>query len=376
MAQTFIKNHTFEKQKSNQRTMSVTLRKRKNADGTTSLRLDIYHNGIRIYERLDHLKLSKPSNLVDRENNKKKLQQAEAIIVARAADLQANDYNMETDTGKKTIVTIWMGSYIKGYDKKDKRNMQGALNRFTDYLMEVKKQGLTFGNLNALIIEDFIDYLENKSTGEGAVSYYNRFKKMIKQAYRKRLMKDNVLDFVERKVSGKAKKKDILTLDELRILAATPTESHEVRKAFLFCCVTGLRWIDVKALTWQVIDMSNKQMNVAQSKTGEVVNIQLNDTALKLLDQPQEPKQQVFNLPTANGANKTLKAWVKRAKINKTITWHNARHSFGTNLIFNDVGILTASKMLGHTSTKHTQRYVDISNEMKQKATSKINIDL
>jgi len=143
-----------------------------------------------------------------------------------------------------------------------------------------------------------------------------------------------------------------------------------------FCCVTGLRWIDVKALTWQVIDMSNSQMNVAQSKTGEVVNIQLNETALKLLDQPQEPKQQVFNLPTANGANKTLKAWVKRAKISKTITWHNARHSFGTNLIFNDVGILTASKMLGHTSTKHTQRYVDISNEMKQKATSKINIDL
>jgi hypothetical protein len=82
------------------------------------------------------------------------------------------------------------------------------------------------------LIEDFIDYLENKSTGEGAASYYNRFKKMIKQAYRKRLMKDNVLDFVERKVSGKAKKKDILTLDELKILAATPTESSEVKKAF------------------------------------------------------------------------------------------------------------------------------------------------
>jgi integrase/recombinase XerD len=376
VAQTFIKNHTFEKRKSNQRKMSVTLRKRKNADGTTSLRLDIYYNGIRTYEKLELLKLSKPSNLVDRENNKRLLKQAEEIRVLRAADLQANGYNMETDTGKKTVVTVWMQSYVNGYDKKDKRNMQGALNRFSDYLMEVKKQGLTFGNLNALIIEDFIDYLENKSTGEGAVSYYNRFKKMIKQAYRKRMMKDNVLDFVERKVSGKAKKKDILTLDELRILAATPTEGHEIRKAFLFCCVTGLRWIDVKALTWQVIDIQNKQMNVAQSKTGEVVNIQLNETAMKLLDQPQEPKQQVFNLPTANGANKTLKAWVKRAKISKTITWHNARHSFGTNLIFNDVGILTAAKMLGHTTTKHTQRYVDISNEMKQKATSKINIDL
>lgn len=356
--------------------MSVILRKRKNADGTTTLRLDIYKNGMRTIETLKELKLAKPSNLADRESNKKLLQQAEAIRVTRAADLEANDYNMVTDTGKKTVVTAWLQNYVDAYTKKDKRNMQGALNRFADYLIEVKKQNLTFGNINALLIEDFIDYLENKSTGEGAASYYNRFKKMIKQAYRKRLMKDNVLDFVERKVSGKAKKKDILTLEELKILAATPTESSEVKKAFLFSCVTGLRWIDVKALRWQDIDTNSKQMNVTQSKTGEVVNIPLNDTALKLIEQPKEKKQLVFNLPTANGANKTLKAWVKRAKITKAITWHNARHSFGTNLIFNDVGLLTASKLLGHTTTKHTQRYVDIANEMKEKATNKINIEL
>ena len=356
--------------------MSVILRKRKNTDGTTTLRLDIYKNGMRTIETLKELKLAKPSNLADRESNKKLLQQAEAIRVTRAADLEANDYNMVTDTGKKTVVTAWLQNYVDAYTKKDKRNMQGALNRFSDYLIEVKKQSLTFGNINALLIEDFIDYLENKSTGEGAASYYNRFKKMIKQAYRKRLMKDNVLDFVERKVSGKAKKKDILTLDELKILAATPTESSEVKKAFLFSCVTGLRWIDVKALRWQDIDLSNKQMNVTQSKTGEVVNIPLNDTAIKLLEQPKATTLTVFDLPTANGANKTLKAWVKRAKITKAITWHNARHSFGTNLIFNDVGLLTASKLLGHTTTKHTQRYVDIANEMKEKATSKINIEL
>ena len=356
--------------------MSVILRKRKNVDGSTTLRLDIYRNGKRSIETLKELKLAKTSNLADRENNKKLLQQAEAIRVTRAADLEANDYNMITDTGKKTVVTAWLQTYVTAYNKKDKRNMQGALNRFSDYLIEVKKQNLTFGNINALLIEDFIDYLETKSIGEGAASYYNRFKKMIKQAYRKKLMKDNVLDFVERKVSGKAKKKDILTLDELKILAATPTESGEVKKAFLFSCVTGLRWIDVKALQWQAIDTTNKQMNVTQSKTSEVVNIPLNDTALKLIAQPKEPKQHVFNLPTANGANKTLKAWVKRAKITKAITWHNARHSFGTNLIFNDVGLLTASKLLGHTTTKCTQRYVDIANEMKETATNKINIEL
>ena len=204
--------------------MSVVLRKRKNADGSTTLRLDIYHNGQRTIETLKHLKLAKPSNLLDREQNKKRMQQADEIAVTRAAELEANNYSMVTDAGKKTIITVWMQNYVDNYTKKDKRNMQGALNRFTAFLSEIKKTGLTFGNVNALIIEDFIDFLEANSTGEGAASYYNRFKKMIKQAFRKKLMKDNVLDFVERKVKGKAKKKDILTLGELKTLGATPTE--------------------------------------------------------------------------------------------------------------------------------------------------------
>lgn len=339
--------------------MSVKLRKRKNADGTVSLRLDIYRNGQpRKIETLSHLKLAKPSSATDRENNKKKLLQAEAIMITRAAELQANEYSMVSDAGKKTIVIDWMQSYIDGYSKKDKRNMQGVLNRFKDYLKEGKQTGLKFGNLTALIIEDFIDYLESKSTGEGASSYYRRFKKMVKQAYRARLMKDNVLDYVEKKVKGKAAKKDTLTIAELKILAATPTESGEVRRAFLFSCVTGLRWIDINSLTWHDIDLKTRQMSVVQSKTGEEVSTPLNDTAIKLLGAAGKTNSKVFDLPTANGANKTLKAWVKRAKIEKKITWHNGRHSFGTNLIFNNVDVLTASKLLGHTSMKHTQRYV------------------
>lgn len=330
--------------------MSVTLRKRKNGDGTTSFRLDIYQNGQRTIETLKHLKLAKPSNLLDREQNKKRMQQAEEIAVARAAELEANNYNMVTDAGKRTIITTWMQSYVDGYTKKDKRNMQGALNRFKAFLDAIKIPGLIFININALKIEDFIEFLESNSIGEGPLSYYSRFKKMIKHAYRKKLMKENILDLVERKVKGKAKKKDVLTLDELKKLNATPTESAEIKKAFLFTCVTGLRWIDIKGLKWNNIDANSKQMNVTQSKTSENVCTPLNVTAIQLLGTPGDPDADVFYLPTANGANKTLKAWVKRAGISKKITWHNGRHSFGTNLIFNDVDVLTASKLLGHTS--------------------------
>jgi len=196
---------------------------------------------------------------------------------------------------------------------------------------------------------------------------------MVKHAFRLRLMKENPLDFVEKKVKGKAKKKDVLTLAELQTLAATNTESKEVRRAFLLSCVTGLRWCDIVTLTWKSIDLNNKLINLRQSKTAEDLCTPLNDTAIALLGESGDEDDLVFILPTANGANKTVKAWVKRAGISKAITWHNARHSFGTNLIFNEVGLLTTSQLMGLTSVKHSQRYVNTAREMKEKATNLIN---
>jgi integrase/recombinase XerD len=359
--------------------MSVTLRKRKNSDGTISLRLDIYSDGKHKIETLKHLQLAKASNLLDRENNKVLLQKAEAIRTARALELEGSNYNMDNEAGKKTIITIWMQNYIDGYTKKDKRNMQGVMNRFSKFLSENGQSTLTFGNLNALLIEDFIDYLQSKSKGEGAKSYYSRFKKMIKHAYRKRFMKVNILEEVEKKAKGNAAKKDTLTLDEIKTLAATPTESSEVKRAALFSTVTGLAWIDIKGLLWNNIKLDTQQLEIVRSKLkaeNNTVTIPLNTTAIKLLDSTGKPGSKVFNLPTANGANKTLKAWVLRAGINKKVTWHNLRHSYGTNLIDNDIDILTTSKLLGHSTTGQTMRYVKAAEERKQRGTDTLNFEM
>ncbi len=355
--------------------MSVTLRKRKNSDGTISLLLDVYHNGKRRYEFLKDLKLCKPANPVDRQTNKTNLEIAEKIKVQRAQELATNDYSMVTEMGKKTIVTVWMQNFVDTYKKKDKRNMLGALNRLRDFLVQEKRTGLTFGHLNELIISDFQDYLREHSTGEGASSYFNRFKKMVKQAARQKLIAGNPAAEVKT-IQGNAKKKDTLTLEEIQILATTQTESTEVKRAFLFSCVTGLRWVDVSHLKWSDLNMKGKQMNIQQSKTANAVSINLNDTAIKLLGKRVDRKAVVFDLPTANGANKTLKAWVKRAGIEKKITWHNARHSFGTNLIYYGADVTTASTLLGHSTLKHTQRYVKAANDLKERATDKLNIEL
>ena len=355
----------------------ITLRERANKNGTVSLRLDIHHNGKRWVETLKHLTLKKSSNPADREANKDILKLAKEIAIKKASDLASGEYNITSKSGRKTKVIDWMQGYVDKYKMKDKRNMQGALNRFNDFLAEDGIRDLTFGNLSEEIITDFQDYLRLHCVGEGASSYFSRFKKMMKRAY-STIMKGFANPALNvRNKKAEARRKDILTLDEIRLISKTHTESPQVKSAFLFSCMTGLRWCDVKSLVWRDIDLKKNEVTKEQSKVegeSKTVTIPLNETAIKLLGDQGKPGDLVFKLPSANGANKTIKAIIKRAKIEKKISWHNARHSFGTNVIASGSDVTTASRLLGHSTLKHTQRYVNTAKELKEKAVNNLNI--
>ena len=346
--------------------MPVHLRKRKNADGTTSLRLDIWHEGRRWFEPLHHLKLQRERNLIDREHNKTLMAQAKAERAERAISIQSAGSGVVAESDKRTLVVDWMQAYIDRYTLADKRNMQGALDKFKIFIAGKR---LIFSALTPLLIEDFMAYLESTGSHSGPSSYFARFKKMIRRAWREGKIRTNPLDRVERKIKGASKEKDVLTLAELRRLADTPIQSEEIRRAFLFSACTGLRFCDIKTLKWS--EIAGRTIRKPQAKTKTLAVVPLNDLALSLIGEPKEG--QVFTLPSHDGANKTLRAWVNRAAIDKKITWHNARHSFGTNLIIGGIDLVTTSKLLGHTSLKHTQRYIKIAEEMLRVGTDKIN---
>lgn len=357
--------------------MSVTLRKRVNADGTTTLRLDVLHNGQRWYEALSNLKLAKPTTLLIRESNKDLIRQAEQIRTARAAELEAGNYGMVSDKGKRTLVISWLEEYLKKYTKEDKRVMKAVIAEFTKYLQDEGKSKITFAALTSTLLENFVCQLNAAHKGEGASTYYRRLKKAIRQAYKQKLMRQNILDFVEVKADNNANERDILTLDEIKELIKTPIQSPEVRKAALFCLMTGLAFVDVKALKWKHIDFNeNKFKNFTRAKTGVTVNAKLNNTALELIGEAGDKNSHIFTLGSANGCNKTLAAWVKRAKIDKKITWHNLRHSAGTNMVLNGVDVLKVANALAQNNLKYTQRYVKKAKEIANDGAMVLNIDL
>lgn len=346
--------------------MSVTLRKRKNKDGTVSLVLDIYVNGKRSYEFLKELKLKKPTTTQDRQDNKYNLEIAKTYAAKRSQQIAEGVY--EVSSQKIVTVFTWMNEYLSEYKKKDKRNISGAIGRFKKFR---KNRDLNLQELSELMVTNFRDFLIKTSKGEGAASYFARFKKIIKWAYKEGLTKKNPCEDVA-PPKGKAIEKEVLTVAEIQALSKVKTKATQVRDAFIFCCLTGLRWIDVIAIKWN--NIKGDILKFRQEKTGEDLSVTLNSSAVSILNNAPKTSEHIFSLPTADGSNRTIGKLVKRAGIEKTITWHCARHSFGTNVVFYTGDIFTVSKLLGHKSTKHTERYLRAAEEMKRKAVENINI--
>lgn len=351
--------------------MGIKLREKVNADNTTSLYLDIYHNGKRKYEFLQQLKLITKPNPTQREQNKKNKELAKKILARRQHELESNDYDI-TPAFKQNIDFIeYFTDFKDKYKKKDLRVIEACFNQFKAYLKEAEIKTLTAKELDASIVNEFRNYLMEKLNGESPANYFKKFKLVTKQALRQGiLLKDPTLD-----ISIKAKqgiKKQILTPDEIQLLAQTPATNEEMKRAFMFSLFTGLRFSDIINIKWQNIDYTNKQLHFIQEKTKEQVNINLHPTALKILDKPKKPKDFIFTLPSHTACTKGLKFWVKKAGINKSITWHCARHSFATNIIFFGADVNTASKLLGHTSFRYTERYTHIVKSLKEKAISNL----
>ena len=84
--------------------------------------------------------------------------------------------------------------------------------------------------------------------------------------------------------------------------------------------------------------------------------------------QTSDKKGLIFTLPSHARALRIIKDWTQTAGINKHISFHCARHTFITMLIDNGAGIKTAASLAGHSSTRHTEKYIHVVDRQKQKA--------
>ena len=384
------------------------------SDGRVSLFLDYYFGYTMVYsesqdkmvpkkqKRRESLNLylySNPRTPQQRQENKETLALADKIRRDKANAIEDEDKKEALKKKKVSInFLVFFQEYLDAYTKKDVRMIQIALQRFKDFLRDtpeynIYEQKIKPEQITSEMVEAFTEYLQSRSVGEGAKSIYQRFKKVYKAC----AIKCNInyqRPFVNEEgksititIDEDAIVKDFLSPEEERQLMAThyTGENPEIRNAFIFCLYTGMRFCDVRDLTFGNIDFANRLLTYEQNKTKghskhSSVTLPVSDALLELMGEQPEARDKgelVFTLPSHTMCLKALRRWTKRAGIDKHITWHCARHSFGTNMAATAAqkgfSVRVVQEMMGHSSLKYTERYTRVVDEQKKAAMAELS---
>jgi integrase len=169
-------------------------------------------------------------------------------------------------------------------------------------------------------------------------------------------------------------------LEELLAVAKKECEIPVLKSAFLFSCLTGLRWSDIEKLTWSEIQHTEVGGNVIRFRTQKTKSFEnhfISKQAFELLGERGNPDDKVFaGLKYSAWNNLKLQQWIFKADIHKTITFHCARHTYATLQISLGTDVYTLQSMLGHKSIKNTQIYAKIMDDRKKEAANRLNIEL
>lgn len=369
--------------------IKVHLRKKPISDGRTSLYLDYYpaipHPDTGKDTRREFLGLylfNRPKTPADKQQNAETIALAENLRAKRQIEVQNEAYGF---LSKKNLNTCFVDyceqlAVLKTGSNKD--GWDSALH----YLRDFTGGKLKLSDLTAKKCRDFRAYMMDAQSQRNdeplavnsTVSYFNKFKAALKQAY-----KDGIISIdLSAKVEGikpEETRRECLTLAELQALVQTHLPALPVlRQAALFSALTGLRYSDIEALTWDKIQYNANSgyfIHFTQQKTKGVEVLPVSEQAVLLLGTRLEGSKSILpGLTYSAHWNKILKQWVRDAGITKPITFHSFRHTYATLQLSLGTDIYTVSKMLGHRELKTTQIYAKIVDQSKRDAADKIKL--
>ncbi len=388
--------------------IKVTLRQKPISGNRKSLYLDFYPPiphpktgeptrrkflGLYIFEKSKHP--------LDLQHNKEQLQLAEQIRRTNEKELNQNEAlsNIEKNfidreqrakiqeakellKGEQNFV-----AYFKNLADKRKSSNFDNWNSAYNYLNKFTNGNLRLADLNVKFCNEFKEFLLNttsfksddlKLSQNSAVSYFNKLKAALKQAYKDDLLSTDLNSKIEA-IKQVDTHRNFLTIAELNELIKTDCNNSTLKKAALFSALTGLRFIDIQNLFWadiEYIEGNGYFLKFTQQKTKSTEMMPISEQAFNLLGASQNPTDKVFKgLKYSAYENKHLKDWIIKAKITKEITFHCFRHTFATLQLLEGTDIYTVSKMLGHKELKTTQIYAKVIDKTKRDAANKIKLN-
>ena len=272
-----------------------------------------------------------------------------------------------------------------GLKESTKRNHLSTLALLQDF-----KKNVTFSDLTFEFVSSFEYFLQSKGYHTNTIAkHMKHLKRHINVAINKEYMDIQKYAFRKYKIKSIEGSHTHLAPEELHKfenlqLTGRYTRLQKTKDAFLFCCYAGLRYSDFTNLTSaNIVEFHQETWIIYKSvKTGMEVRLPLyllfEGKGIQILQRYKDDLNSFFKLKDNSNINKELNILAGLAKIDKRVSFHTARHTNATLLLYNGANITTVQKLLGHKSVKTTQVYANIMDitvvrDLEKTASSKNN---
>ena len=247
-------------------------------------------------------------------------------------------------------------------------------NHLTEFIKErYHREDMAFRELTADFIREFDFYLRyDKQCAHNTVWIYTMpVIALAELAIKKGLIRDNPFEDYEISMEetdrGYILKEDV----EKLMMCQVPHKRYElVKDIFIFSCFTGLAYADIKKLTRSNIQsfFDGHQWIISRRKKSDVAsNVRLMEIPKRIIEKYQGTTRNefIFPVPTNATCNTHIGKLVENAEIIKKqkVTFHTARHTFGTMFLTEGVPLESLSKMMGHKNISTTQIYAKITSQ-------------
>ncbi len=352
--------------------ISVNLREKKLSDGKISLYLDfwppIVDPSTGKKTRRKFLKLHINPNAVtseDKKLNKERLHIANKKRIEFEAKLLKGELENTND--------ITLFAYFQKFSGKN--IYDAALKKLKKYL---NNQDILINDVTEELTAGFVEFLKRETLHQNTVHiYFTALKTVLRSAYKKGIISIDIANRVDN-VKKIETQRGFLTLNELRILKNTDCKNIEVKRMALFSALTGLRFSDIKALTWENIALEDDQKQlyayIRIKKTKQIERIPINKDAEQFLGKRKQDNEKIFNPPSITSISLNIANWVGLAGIKKHITFHSFRHSFAVIHLEIGTDIYTVSKLLSHKDLKTTLVYAKLVDSKKVEAANRMKL--
>jgi len=247
-------------------------------------------------------------------------------------------------------------------------------NHLTTFIKErYHRDDMAFRELTSDFIREFDFYLryDLQSSHNTVWVYTMPVLALVELAIKKGLIRDNPFQDYEINMEetdrGYIFKEDV---EKLMMCVPSHQRYELVKDLFIFSCFTGLAYADIKKLTRNNIQsfFDGHQWIISRRKKSDIAsNVRLMEIPKRIIEKYQGTTRNefIFPVPTNATCNTHIGKLVEKAEIitEQKVTFHTARHTFGTMFLTEGVPLESLSKMMGHKNISTTQIYAKITSQ-------------